>query len=184
MADPKGMKPLPETGEEIRKWKVEAAGEVEPDINVTPLVDISLVLVIIFLVTSPFLTERDIMVVANKKPTPEAIQIVKQTKLSLDITLDKKSHEPIAALKEEILDPATHKKTVDLKKYAIGDDLGTAIHAKVANYAKDDNVLYLNPANDVLHGDVVKALDLAKQNGVLKLSFVPLETPEPASRQE
>lgn len=181
------MRPLPASAEEFRKWQVENAeaqerkkwrhdggAEVEPDINVTPLVDISLVLVIIFLVTSPFMTERDIKVVSNTKKE-QATQIVKTEKLSLILTTDLKTHVPKATLRYETADPAAHKRNVENKDYPLDDTLGAAIAAKIQLFKPDDRILYLEPSDDSLHGDVVTALDQAKSNGVERLSFVTKE---------
>ena len=168
-------------GAEERRLKVEATQDPEPDINVTPLVDISLVLVIIFLVTSPFMTERDISVQSNKVDKT-ALQIQRAKKLTLSMFVDPKTKVAMGTLKEEILENG--KRKIDVKNYTIGDDLAAAIESKIASFPADEKTLYLDPKDDVMHGDVVHALDLAKQHGVEKLSFMTVEKEVPKEQQE
>ena len=122
------------------------------EINVTPLVDVMLVLLIIFMVTAPMLqTGVDVnlpQAKAQTRPDDEG-------KLILTVTKDKR---------------------VFLGKLQIQWD---DVEKTLKNNAKlnADHELYLHADKDLLYGDVVKIMAAVKQAGVDKLGMVtdPLE---------
>ena len=121
------------------------------DINVTPLVDVMLVLVIILLVTAPLLTQS---VKVNLPKTAETTPDVKDQPLQLGIdaqgqvTLNKKPLVDLAALEAEL--------TVELQ-----NNPETAVHL----YA-DQGVLY---------SKVAEVMASAQHAGITKLAFVTVE---------
>ena len=122
------------------------------EINVTPLVDVMLVLLIIFMVSAPMLqTGVDVnLPQANAQTIPDD-----EGKLILTITKDKR---------------------VFLGKLQIPWD---DVEKMLKNNAKlnEDKELYLHADKDLLYGDVVKIMAAVKQAGVDKLGMVtdPLE---------
>jgi biopolymer transport protein TolR len=122
------------------------------EINVTPLVDVMLVLLIIFMVTAPMLqTGVDVNLPEAKAQTiPDD-----EGKLILTITKDKRVFLGKLQIKWE-----------DVEK-------------TLKNNAKlnTDHELYLHADRDLLYGDVVKIMAAVKQAGVDKLGMVtdPLE---------
>lgn len=121
------------------------------DINVTPLVDVMLVLVIILLVTAPLLTQS---VKVNLPKTAETTPDVKDQPLQLGIdaqgqvTLNKKPLVDLVALEAEL--------TVELQ-----NNPETAVHL----YA-DQGVLY---------SKVAEVMASAQHAGITKLAFVTVE---------
>ncbi|WP_026223591.1 ExbD/TolR family protein [Methylosarcina fibrata] len=121
------------------------------DINVTPLVDVMLVLVIILLVTAPLLTQS---VKVNLPKTAETTPDVKDQPLQLGIdaqgqvTLNKKPLVDLVALEAEL--------TVELQ-----NNPEAAVHL----YA-DQGVLY---------SKVAEVMASAQHAGITKLAFVTVE---------
>jgi len=118
------------------------------DINVTPLVDISLVLVIIFMVTSPMIVQSGIIVNSSnvtasegKSSKDESVQ-VKITKKSIMINNKKVETEQFPAAMKAVLD-ANKKK-----------------------------VVMITCDRDVQHGRLVNVLDVAKMMGAKSLAIM------------
>jgi biopolymer transport protein TolR len=122
------------------------------EINVTPLVDVMLVLLIVFMVAAPMLqTGVDVDLPSAKAQTIQD----EQGKLILTLTKQKKAY---------------------LGKMEIPYD---SIEAVLKNNAKlqADKEVYLHADQSLLYGDVVKVMAAVKQAGAQKLSMVtdPLE---------
>jgi biopolymer transport protein ExbD len=121
------------------------------DINVTPLVDVMLVLVIILLVTAPLLTQS---VKVNLPKTAETTPDLKDPPLQLgidaqgQITLNKKPLADLAALEAEL-------------NAALQNDPETAVHL----YA-DQGVIY---------SKVAEVMAAAQHAGITKLAFITVE---------
>jgi biopolymer transport protein ExbD len=121
------------------------------EINVTPLVDVMLVLVIILLVTAPLLTQS---VKVNLPKTAETTPDIKDPPLQLGIdaqgliTLNKKPLADLAALEAEL-------------RAALQNDPDTAVHL----YA-DQGVIY---------SKVAAVMAAAQHAGITKLAFVTVE---------
>jgi biopolymer transport protein TolR len=122
------------------------------EINVTPLVDVMLVLLIIFMVTAPMI----------------------QT--GVDVNLPQAKAQTIPDDEGKLILTVTKDKRVFLGKLQIPWD---AVEATLKNNAKlnADHELYLHADRDLLYGDVVKIMAVVKQAGVDKLGMVtdPLE---------
>src|SRR4051794_37022293 len=135
-------------------------------INVTPLVDITLVLLIIFMVTAKL--------------------IVSQA-LPLDLPKAAKGSDTQTVFKVELF--ANGDTMVDGKKLA--NEEAILPLAKEAQAKNPELRTVINAATTVQHGRVIKALDILKQANVTKIAFgvspVPAEpgakpagsTPEP-----
>jgi biopolymer transport protein ExbD len=121
------------------------------EINVTPLVDVMLVLVIILLVTAPLLTQS---VKVNLPKTAETTPDIKDPPLQLGIdaqgliTLNKKPLADLAALEAEL-------------RAALQNDPDTAVHL----YA-DQGVIY---------SKVAAVMAAAQHAGITTLAFVTVE---------
>jgi len=131
--------------------------ELNAEINVTPLVDVMLVLLIIFMITAPMMnTGVDIdlpQVTAKEVKDPEG-------KLILSIGVDRKLHIsntiiPWGQLPEKL--KALIKNRVD---------------------AKQDSELYIEADTKLPYGVVVTAMAIAKNSGVTKVMMLtdPAET--------
>ncbi len=126
-------------------------------INVTPLVDIVLVLLIIFMVTAKLIVSKSVPLDLPKSATGSEIQTVFSIVLAVDGTtqVDSKtvpSDESVLAIAK-----AAHEKNNDLR---------AVIRADTA----------------VQHGRVIRVLDLMKQAGISKIAFgVSAVPPEPGA---
>jgi len=122
------------------------------EINVTPLVDVMLVLLIIFMVTAPML----------------------QT--GVDVNLPQAKAQTIPDDEGKLILTVTKDKRVFLGKLQIAWD---DVEKTLKNNAKlnSDKELYLHADKNLLYGDVVQVMAAVKQAGVDKLGMVtdPLE---------
>ena len=122
------------------------------EINVTPLVDVMLVLLIIFMVTAPML----------------------QT--GVDVDLPEAKAQSIPDDEGKLILTVTKDKKVYLGKLNIPfDDLEKTLKNNAKLNA--DKELYLHADKALLYGDVVKVMAAVKQAGVAKMGMVtdPLE---------
>ena len=129
------------------------------DINVTPLVDVMLVLLIIFMVTAPLITQGVEVALPKTKAQPLAGD---ETKVVLSITKDKqifignsdKSPIPLAQLEEKL------KFNAKLQK---------------------DKELFLHADRSLEYGFVVDIMAIIKRSGIESLGMVtdPVEPTAP-----
>jgi biopolymer transport protein ExbD/biopolymer transport protein TolR len=129
----------------------------QADINVTPLVDVMLVLLIIFMVTAPLLAtgvKVDLPQAKAAKPLDPKAPVV--------VAIDRDGH---VALGAEQVDRADLVARVKLK---LGDDLSQIVH--------------IRGDKEVAFGHIVSAMDELAHNGVTHLAIVtdPHASPEPA----
>ncbi|NTV51515.1 MAG: biopolymer transporter ExbD [Candidatus Firestonebacteria bacterium] len=123
------------------------------DINVTPLVDVSLVLVIIFMVTAPMVMQAGIIVASSKVDAAEG-QVTQNESVSLRLTAKGIYLNDLGVTLESLPALMTAKLKVNKKK--------------VVTISSDD---------DVKHGVVVEVLDIAKQSGAVGLSIMKKPAP-------
>ena len=116
------------------------------DINITPFVDIILVVLIIFMVTTTYIVKQSIKVTLPDAATGEATE---STSLGLSLATD---------------------GTLYLDGEPITED---ALRARIREErAKKSDVVCLIAADrDVRHGEVVGLIDLVKQEGVVKFAI-------------
>jgi biopolymer transport protein ExbD len=116
------------------------------DINVTPLVDVTLVLLIIFMVTAKLIVARGISVDSPKTASGEDV------KSTLQVTIDK-----------------------ERKLYVNGDPYPTidGAKARVEEMRRDNpNVKAIITADTTVpHGDVMRVIDFVKLAGVTKFAL-------------
>ena len=126
------------------------------DINVTPLVDIVLVLLIIFMVTATYIVTPSIKVNLPEAATGEPTE---SSSLGLHLSVDGQLS----------LDGTIISET----------DLRTTLRSEVA---KNSEVVCLIAADkDVSHGEVVGLMDLIRQEGVSRfaINIQPKDIPAP-----
>ncbi len=133
-------------------------GGLISDINVTPLVDITLVLLIIFMVTAKIIVSQSVPLDLPKAATGTDVQVV----FSIVLAADGSSQ-------------------VDSKPVA-NDDAILAL-AKEAHDKNAEFRAVIKADSAVPHGRVIHVLDLLKQGGVAKIAFgvtpVPAVVPAP-----
>ena len=128
------------------------------DINVTPLVDITLVLLIIFMVTAKIIVSQSLPLDLPKAAAGQEVQLIFGLELH-----------------------ASGETFVDGKKVANDDALLPLAREAQAKNADLRAVIRADQA--VPHGRVIRALDLLKQAGVSKIAFgVTPVPPDPGGK--
>ncbi|MEW6515501.1 MAG: biopolymer transporter ExbD [candidate division FCPU426 bacterium] len=117
-------------------------------INLTPLVDVSLVLVVIFMATAPMFLQTGMNVTPGEKPA-DAEQAAQA---GADDTLLLKMENGRCWLNDQEV---------------AGGQLAAAL-ARAVERSRRKRVVVM-PGEGVLHGEVIQAMDLAKQAGAKKL---------------
>ena len=142
-----------------KKRKVRAASDTKPlgDINVTPLVDIVLVMLIIFMVVTP-LIEKDIEIRLPDEKQDETMELPPDQQSQIMVQ--------ISAAGELALN-TEHISSVE----ELGERLKKALKAK----SKGDRLVFFLPEDKANYGVVVKALDTAKASGADILGMVTMD---------
>ncbi|MBP6003053.1 MAG: biopolymer transporter ExbD [Pyrinomonadaceae bacterium] len=137
------------------------SGEATPQINVTPLIDVLLVLLIIFMVITPLKPARfEAKVPAEPKNEPQAN--VKPNPLTLVVAINKDT-------KAVTLNNDTFGDVSDTEK--LGDKLREIFKQREDNGVlregtnEVEKTLFIKSPKTVRYGDVVKVIDAAKAAG-------------------
>jgi biopolymer transport protein TolR len=123
------------------------------DINVTPFVDVMLVLLIIFMVTAPMMTQ------------------------GVDVTLPQATSEPLPTQEEQLMVTIDKDKTIYINEQpVIFASLGEKVNRLVAG--RPDRPVYLRADESVTYGEVIRVMSQIKDAGVAHVGMVtvPLST--------
>ncbi len=122
------------------------------DINVTPLVDVMLVLLIVFMITMPVLT-HSVQIDLPTSDRSAAARNSKETK-PVDIAVNAEGKYAFGAESEQFIDEAALKTELQ------------------AVYAKDkDSIIAINADNRVPYEKVARLLEMAQDIGFRKVGF-------------
>jgi biopolymer transport protein ExbD/biopolymer transport protein TolR len=127
------------------------AKTVAPQMNVTPLVDIVLVLLIIFMVITPLLSKNF------------WVHLPKQQKE--EITPEQLAQDPDPPLVLRVA--ADRKLQVNGSDVAI-EELSDRLRRMFA--ARDDHILFFDASDDANYGFAVEALDKAREGGAVTIA--------------
>jgi biopolymer transport protein ExbD len=128
--------------------KVSMPGPIT-EINVTPLVDVCLVLVIIFMVLAPLAMQAAIEVASSRTNTAKGQAAINE---NVRIDLSDKGALTINGQKVEWIN--------------LGPSVGAALKRS------KDKLVSLNASPNVKVGQVVEILDVSRQNGALRLALL------------
>ena len=117
------------------------------DINVTPLVDVMLVLLIIFMVTAPMMMQ------------------------GVDVSLPEATAEPLESEKEHLIITIDTKNQVFINDFQVTVD-GLAEKLKKILEGRSDREVFLKADKDISYGTVVQVMAEIKGDGVEKLGMV------------
>ena len=126
-----------------------AAGRYRPmaDINVTPLVDVMLVLLVVFMVTAPLLT------------------------VGVPVDLPQTQAPPINEPKEPLVITVNREGAIYIQETTVGlDALVAKLQAITGN--NPDAVLYVRGDKDINYGRVLEVMSLVTAAGFHKVSLV------------
>ena len=129
------------------------SGGLQSEINVTPMVDVMLVLLIIFMVVTPFLQQGIQVAIPREMRNPDE-----------DQAINKESAVIISVPKDG--DYYLGKKKVNL------DDLKSAVEKALANKKEEDKIVYIKSGVEVSYGEVVKVINAVREKGVDKIGLV------------
>ncbi|HEX7918354.1 MAG TPA: biopolymer transporter ExbD [Gemmatimonadales bacterium] len=128
-----------------------SAGGVTSDINVTPMIDVLLVLLIIFMIIQPL----------NRQTIPIQVPPPQNTAVASG---------PSNQIVLELRDDGTYAiNGQDVPK----DQLDTQIHAIYD--ARPVKLLFVKPGLNRIYSDVIEAMDVARGAGVLVIGFTPAD---------
>lgn len=124
-------------------------GQVTPHMNVTPLVDVVLVLLIIFMVVTPLLSKQFWLQLPKQEETKSAAP---EENKSVVLTVEKSG-----ALKIN----GSPLERAELKD-------------KISRYmaARPDKVVYFDAADDAPYATTVEAMDIARQGGAKTVAIL------------
>lgn len=125
-----------------------AKGRMVSEINVTPFVDVMLVLLIIFMVTAPLMTQ------------------------GIDVKLPETSAPAIPTEKERLMVTVSKDQKVYIDEYPVGlDDLGPKIAALYQNQQGRQGV-FLRADETLPYGFVVKVIGIIREAGIDQIGMV------------
>ncbi|MEQ1764398.1 MAG: biopolymer transporter ExbD [Pyrinomonadaceae bacterium] len=133
--------------------KVGGTDEYNSEINVTPMVDVMLVLLIIFMIVTPLLQQGVTVNYPREMNSPvEDGEITKDTSVVISI-------------------PDNNNFYVGKDQYPI-DGLGEKIKTMMRDKAPDKRIVYIKSGVDVEYGTVVKAIDAIRKQDIDKIGLV------------
>jgi biopolymer transport protein ExbD len=132
-----------------------APGEVSSEINVTPMIDVLLVLLIIFMIAQP-LSRMAMDVQVPPPDTPNTNQ------------------QPSFQIVLELLDDGTY--AINTQPYP-KDQLDAQLHAIYD--ARPAKLMFIKAGPNRIYQDVVEAMDIARGAGVQVIGFTPKEAGAP-----
>ncbi len=132
--------------------KVGTEGTVINDINVTPMVDVMLVLLIIFMVITPMLQAGVTVALPKAKNPVETQDIIKESSVVVAIPNNEQIY--------------INKDIVDIKL------LGTEVKERLSKKPPQDQIVYIKSGANVDYGTVVKVIDEIRSQGFDRIGLV------------
>ena len=130
------------------------SGGLQSEINVTPMVDIMLVLLIIFMVVTPFLQQGITVALPKNMNNPDVDpNIIKESSIVISIPIDGKYYVGKQELAKEQL-----AEKVDTMLKGIKNE--------------QDRIVYIKSSIGVSYGDVVNVINEVRKLGVDKIGLV------------
>src|SRR5947208_3496638 len=130
------------------------AGGLQSEINVTPMVDIMLVLLIIFMVVTPFLQQGITVALPKNMNNPDVDQnIIKETSIVISVPNDGEYYLGKKRVTREELKDKVDSMLKGIKK-------------------EEDRIVYIKSGFGVSYGDVVTVINEVRQLGVDKIGLV------------
>ena len=130
------------------------AGGVQSEINVTPMVDIMLVLLIIFMVVTPFLQQGITVALPKNMNNPDVDpNIIKESSIVISVPNDGEYYLG--------------------KNKVAKEQLSEKVDSMLKNVKKDeDRIVYIKSGVGVSYGDVVTVINEVRKLGVDKIGLV------------
>ena len=133
--------------------QIGGANEFNSDINVTPMVDVMLVLLIIFMIVTPLLQQGVSVNLPRDMISPdEDGDIAKDTSVIVAI-------------------PDNNNFYIGKEQYPL-DALGEVIKKRMEGKTPEKRIVYIKSGVDVEYGRVVKAIDTIRKQDIDKIGLV------------
>jgi len=131
------------------------------DINVTPFVDVMLVLLVIFMVTAPMMMQ------------------------GVDVALPETTSQPLIAEKEHLIITINNKNQIFINNYQVAFDFLQEKLKKILE-SQEDRGVYLRADKEIPYGFVVQVMSEIKEAGVEKLGMVtePIHQKKKGNKQK
>jgi biopolymer transport protein ExbD len=155
------MKRHAATAKRVRTGKrtitVLAVKDAQADINVTPLIDVVLVLLIIFMVMTP-LVERD---------------------LSVQLSTEKRTREPTEVAPTQVLVAVDGRGALQINQQPVARaEYVERLRTLLSGRAPEDQVVFVVASDNTSYASLVEAIDRAKQAGAAMVGLAT-DTPIP-----
>jgi len=134
------------------------ADRLMSDINVTPFVDVMLVLLVIFMVTAPMMMQ------------------------GVDVTLPEATAKPLVAQKDNLIITINKEQQVHINDFAVDTEYLREKLSKILENRSEREV-YFRADQSVPYGVVVKVMAEIKAAGVEKLGMVTVPVEEDLRKQ-
>lgn len=140
------------------------SGGFQSEINVTPMVDIMLVLLIIFMVVTPFLQQGITVPIPRDLKNPEEDQAInKETSVIVSVVCRPPDSPQCTPESTEVY---LGKKKVNL------DDLKSQVEKALSTKKEDEKIVYVKSGVNVNYGEVVKVINAVREKGIDKIGLV------------
>ena len=131
------------------------AGGLQSEINVTPMVDIMLVLLIIFMVVTPFLQQGITVALPKNMNNPDIDpNIIKESSIVISVPNDGEYYLGKKRVTKEELKDQVDKLLKDKQR------------------KEEDRIVYIKSGVGVSYGDVVEVINQVRQLGVDRIGLV------------
>src|SRR5438045_2565765 len=131
------------------------AGGIQSEINVTPMVDIMLVLLIIFMVVTPFLQQGITVALPKNMNNPDIDpNIIKESSIVISVPNDGEYYLGKKRVTKEELKDQVDKLLKDKQR------------------KEEDRIVYIKSGVGVSYGDVVEVINQVRQLGVDRIGLV------------
>ncbi|MFY9620139.1 MAG: biopolymer transporter ExbD [Pyrinomonadaceae bacterium] len=136
----------------------------QSEINVTPMVDIMLVLLIIFMVVTPFLQQGITVPIPRDLKNPDEDQAInKETSVIVSVVCRPPDSPQCTPESTEVY---LGKKKVNM------DDLKTQVEKALQTKKEEDRIVYVKSGVNVSYGEVVKVINAVREKGIDKIGLV------------
>src|ERR687895_117467 len=140
------------------------SGGLNSEINVTPMVDIMLVLLIIFMVVTPFLQQGVTVPIPREMMNPEEdTAINKETSVIVSVVCRPPDAPQCTPEATEVY---LGKKKVNL------EDMKSQVEKALQNKEGKERIVYVKSGVNVNYGEVVKVINAVREKGIDKIGLV------------
>lgn len=141
-----------------------------PFINVTPLIDVLLVLLIIFMVITPIKPSRFKADIPTQRDPDEDVSLLKPNPLTLVVSIStdlqlKLNQDPMGSVNDTTNLAATLQKTFQQRKEQHAYKVGMETATTVPEDQRIEKTVFVKAPRALKYGDVVKVIDAIKGAG-------------------